>query len=600
MRPSLTFLCQGALLSLALAGCTGSIGDPADSQLAGAGGAGSSGTVLAGGYAGTSGGATAGSGNSMPSAGSSSAGSGGALGVNSGGAGSGAGMAPTPCTGSQGLTTRRVRRLALREYVNVVADLIGDRAAAEAKTKLGSEPRVGGFDNQDDYLFVSPSLMENISDLAASLASEADPAKIAACATSSGSPACLESFIRSFSEKAYGRPLTDEEFARAKTVAATGQDYATSVRLVIELVLQSPNMLYVTELGPATQPVTSGQPVRLTSYEMASQLSFLLTGRRPDPTLLQAVEKSNFETPSDVLRETERMLSSDLAKAELKRFIDGWLDMAPISEAPKVPDVFPDFTPAVVAAMQQEYDQFITTQLKGGEGKLSDFMTATSTNIPSALAPIYGSDLSGGVLNQQHRRGVLSLPGLLTFHSADYHSGPVERGLLVRRQLLCQYIPGPPASVLDIIAKNPVDTADATKTTRQKFEVHVNEDSCRVCHSSFDPIGFGLEQMDGLGRFRTMENGLPVDSSGELTGADVGGKFEGPAQLSTLLSQSKLLESCMVEHFFKFAQARPPTTEDACVVQNWANDFAHSGGTIKNLVLSYVVHPNFANRKEDR
>jgi hypothetical protein len=509
-------------------------------------------------------------------------------------------MTAASCTGSAGLTTRRVRRLALREYFNVVTDLLGQSAAVEAKTQLGSDPRVGGYDNQDSFLFVSPSLMENDSNLAESLASQADVAKIAPCMSASGSSACLDAFIRSFSARAYGRPLTDEEFDRAKTVAATGQDYATSVRLVVEFVLQSPNTLYVSELGPAALAAATGQAVRLTSYEMASQLSFLLTGTRPDATLLQAVESSKFETPADVRREAERMLSSDRAKRELKRFIDGWLDMAPISEAPKVLDVFPDFTPAVVAAMQEEYDQFITTELKGGDGKLSDFMTATSTNIPPALAPIYGADFVDGALNQEHRRGVLSLPGLLTFHSADYHSGPVERGLLVRRQLLCQYIPGPPQSVLDIIAQNPLDTADTTKTTRQKFEMHVNEDSCRGCHQSFDPIGFGLEQMDGLGRFRTTENGLRVDSSGELSGVDVGGKFEGPAQLSLMLSQSKVLESCMVQHFFTFAQARPPTEDDDCVVQNWTDDFAQSGGTIKNLVFSYVVHPTFANRKDDR
>jgi hypothetical protein len=502
--------------------------------------------------------------------------------------------------GAEGLTSRRVRRLALREYYNVLSDLLGANAAAEAKTKLGAEPRVAGFDNQDSYLFVSPSLMESISDLAATLASKADLAVVAPCSTAGGSPTCQQTFIRSFASKAYGRPLTDEEFTRATSVAATGQDYATSVRLIIEMVLQSPSLLYVSELGAASAPVASGQPVRLTPHEMASQLSFMLSGGRPDATLLKAVETTGLATPADVQREAERMLATDRAKVELKRLIDGWLDMAPVSEAPKDLSVFPAFTPAVVAAMQEEYDSFVATQLAGGEGTLSSFMTATSTKIPSALAPIYGADLQGSALDPQHRRGVLSLPGLLTFHSADYHSGPVERELLVRRQLLCQYIPGPPQSALDRIAANPVDSTDTTKTTRQKFEVHVNEASCKGCHQSFDPIGFGLEQMDGLGRFRTQENGLPVDSSGELAGADVGGKFEGPAQLSLLLAQSKLLESCMVQHFFKFAQARPPAASDACVVQDWGGKFSQSGGRIKDLVLNYVVHPSFANRKDDR
>lgn len=528
-------------------------------------------------------------------------GSGGVAGASSSAGSAGANVGPAePCTGVEGLTSRRVRRLALREYYNVITDLLGANAAMEAKLKLGAEPRVSGFDNQDSYLFVSPSLMENISDLAGTLASKAEVASLAPCATASGSPACQQTFVRSFASKAYGRPLSDEELTRISGVAATGQDYATSVRLVIEMVLQSPHLLYVSELGAASAPVAPGQPVRLTAHEMASQLSFLLSGTRPDATLLKAVDASGLAAPSDIQREAERMLAGERAKVELKRLIDGWLDMAPISEAPKVPAVFPAFTPAVAAAMQEEYDSFVATQLNGGEGTLSSFMTATSSQIPAALAPIYGAHLQGTTLDARHRRGVLSLPGLLTFHSADYHSGPVERGLLVRRQLLCQYIPGPPQSVLDRIAANPVDTADATKTTRQKFEVHVNEPSCQGCHQSFDPLGFGLEQMDGLGRFRTQENGLPVDSSGELSGADVGGTFEGPAELSLLLARSKMLEACMVEHFFRFAQARPATPSDSCVVRDWGGKFGQSGGRIKDLVLNYVVHPSFANRKDDR
>ncbi|HWA76845.1 MAG TPA: DUF1592 domain-containing protein [Polyangiaceae bacterium] len=611
------------LLSLALAGCSGTIegadGSPGGSSV---GGPSVGGSTSAGGS-----GSAAGAGNSTGlGAGSSAAtpvGSGGSASQSGAGAGPGAGGAASstgvagagpgtsggtsgvqpaagPCTGSEGLTSRRVRRLALREYFNVVTDLLGASAGAEAKAKFDAEPRVGGFDNQDDFLFVSPSLMENISDLAATLASKADPTALAPCATAGGSPACQQTFIRTFAAKAYGRPMTDEEFARATTVAATGQDYATSVRLIVELVLQSPGTLYVSELGSPTAPAAPGQPIELTPYEKASQLSFMLSGTRPDAALLQSVATNALAKPADVQREAERMLATDRAKVELKRFIDGWLDMGPIGEAPKVPTVFPLFTPAVVTAMQQEYDAFVTTQLKGGEGTLSSFMTATSTNIPAALAPIYGADLQGNVLDPQRRRGVLSLPGLLTFHSADYHSGPVERGLLVRRQLLCQFIPGPPQTVLDRIAANPLDAADTTKTTRQKFEMHLNEDSCRGCHQSFDPIGFGLEQMDGLGRFRTTENGQPVDSKGELAGADVGGTFEGPAQLSALLAPSKMLQSCMVEHFFMYAQARPSTTTDACVVQDWDSKFSQGGGRIKDLVLSYVVHPSFANRKDDR
>ncbi|MES1204649.1 MAG: DUF1588 domain-containing protein [Pseudomonadota bacterium] len=282
--------------------------------------------------------------------------------------------------------------------------------------------------------------------------------------------------------------------------------------------------------------------------------------------------------------------------------------MPPLADTLKDPDFYPTLTPAVLTAMQLEFDQFVTTQLNGGDGTISSFMMGTSTNVPPALAPIYGADLLPTGLDPKKRRGILSLPAVLTIHSGANHSGPVERGLLVRRQLLCQYVPGPPAAAVDrITMNNPLNSTDTTMTTRQKLEkVHLDEPSCKACHATFDPIGFGFEQMDGIGRFRTTENGMPIDSTGQLTntmaldGTSVDGAFEGPAQLSVMLAQSKLLEACMAEHFFSFAQARPALTTDKCVAADWAAKVSQAGGHIKDLVLSSVAHSTFVNRKDDR
>ena len=146
----------------------------------------------------------------------------------------------------------------------------------------------------------------------------------------------------------------------------------------------------------------------------------------------------------------------------------------------------------------------------------------------------------------------------------------------------------------------PIDTTDTSMTTRQKFEAHVNEPSCAACHSTFDPIGFGMEDMDGIGRFRSTENGKPVDSSGALSNTDVDGPFEGPAALSMKLAQSQQLASCMVEHFFSFAQAREPETADECVGsvverQVCAGRWAH-----QQPDRCYVADRTFAYRKDDR
>jgi hypothetical protein len=483
----------------------------------------------------------------------------------------------------------------------VVSDLLGPQFEAEIVATLPFEPRLGGFDNQSSALFVSPTFQEATVDVAESVASAIDPAALAPCAAPEGSAECLNDFVNAFATKAYGRPPTAEEVERITTAAATGEDYATSVRLAVEVILQSPYFLYVSELGSNDAAATPGQAVALTPYETASQLSLLLLGSRPDEELLEAASSGALVTPAEIRAQAERLLAQPEATEQLTRFVTGWLDMGPIADAPKNPDVFPDLTEAVIAAMQQEYDSFIRARLTSGQGTLTEFMTAQSADIPSALQPVYGADYDPATgLDPAHRSGVLSLPGLLTYHSADQHSGPVERGLFVRRQLLCQTVPPPPQAVRDQLAKAPIDFDDTVQTTRQKYEIHVNQDSCATCHLLFDPIGFGLEEFDGMGRFRTTENGLPVDSTGELLGTDVDGTFEGATELSQKLEQSQMFQACMVQHFFRFSVSRPAETTDACAVDAWTNKFVAGGGKLTDLVLAYVDDPMFNQRRDDR
>jgi hypothetical protein len=614
MRPlqkNSTLMSTGSVLVLLLAGCTGAVGNggksggngPSTGTTSGGGptaaGTGNGGGVSSG--ATSTPGAVAGGANNVPG-GSSMPG----LtnpGTNPGTTGGGGAVTSAAC---DGVTARRLRRLSIREYSNVVTSLLGAPAGAAATAAITAEPSVDGFDNQAGSLFVSPSFQGDVADVAATLSSQADPAVLAPCTPATGSPACLQTFIRTFAAKAYGRPIADDELTRVNTMANMGQDYATQVRLVVEFILQSPGLLYVSELGAPTAPAVSGQTLALTQYEIASQLSFMLTGNRPDATLIKAAETTGFTKPTDILGEAQRLLTSDArAQDALTRFVNGWMDMSPLTDAPKDPTIYPTITPAIQTAMQQEYDQFVKAQLTG-DGTLSALMLGTSANVPAALSAIYGTDLLPTGLDATKRKGILSLPAVLSVHSAPDNSGPVERGLLVRRQLLCQYVPGPPQNALDKIAANPIDASDKTTTTRQKLEAHLNEPSCAACHATFDPIGYGFEQMDAIGRFRTTENGKPVDSTGMLTGttapdgSSVDGPFQGTVQLATKLAQSKVVEACMTEHFFNFAQARATVASDTCVINDWTAKFSQGGGHIKDLVLNAVVHPNFANRKDDR
>jgi hypothetical protein len=479
--------------------------------------------------------------------------------------------------------------------------LLGATAAATVASTWPAEPTVGGFDNQDAALFMSDSLTETVSDMAATIAAAADPTTIAPCATTGGSASCLQSFINTFVAQAYGRPLSTAEVTEYTTMAANATDYPTQVRMIVEMTLQSPYMIWNSELGPESLTTASTQPVPLTQYEIASQISFLVTGSRPDATLTQAAASNALSTSAAIEAQVQRLLPTAAGQASLSRFIEGWIEMGPMSTVPKDPTIFAAFTPAIATAMQQEYDQFVTAQLNGGNGTVADLLTGMSTNIPAALAPIYGSDLlANGTLDPTHRKGILSLPAVLTYTSSDVNSGPVERGLLVRRGLFCQTVAPPPSNLAAQIAATAPAGDTSAMTTRQQFEEHTANPACSGCHNIFDPIGFGMEDMDGIGRYRTTENGLPVDASGALTQTDVDGTFYGTAQLSAILAKSADVQQCMVQHFFSFAQLRDPGTTDQCVLNDWTNQFTAANGKIAALVTAQVANRDFIYREDDR
>jgi hypothetical protein len=489
-------------------------------------------------------------------------------------------------------STRRIRRMSQREYFNVVADLLGPAVAAQGANMLPLEPTVAGFDNQDTALQASPAFQEGLANVAEKLAAQVDATKVAPCATVGGSTACIETFVRAFARKAFGRNPTDDEVRRLLGVAAAGDSYAVSIQLVVETILQSPNLLYATELGPDAPPASPA--VTLTQQEIASQLSLLLTGTRPDADLLSAADQGRLSRPDERSATVTRLLATPKGKAQLQLFVKGWIDLGPVTDAPKSPDAFPAFTPAIAAAMQEELDFFIDAKVAGGQGTFRSLLNDPSTHVPTALGPIYAGDAPN------KRGGILALSGVLTYHSADQHSGPVERGLLVRRQLFCQDVPPPPASVLERIAQNPIDPTDKAKTTRQKYEQHKTEAFCAACHNQFDSIGFGMEEMDGLGRYRTVENGLPVDTSGVLSDTDVDGAFVGVRDLSLKLAQSRKFEVCFSRQFFRFAESRVPTDSEACVLDSWTNALDQGGDRFDSLVLAYVTDAAFIQRKEDR
>jgi hypothetical protein len=485
------------------------------------------------------------------------------------------------------------------EYDNTVRDLLGDtQNPAQA---FAVEEEALGFNNNAANLTTSVALAEKYMLAAEGIAARATAPganRIGCDSAVAGNDACSRQFIDGFGKRAFRRPLTASETAMfsAQFEAGLAEDgFESGIRMVIETALQSPAFLYRVELG---MPAAPGQAVvRLTEWETASRLSYLLWGSMPDEALFAAAEQGKLDAPADIEAQARRMLADPRAHDAVATFHEQWLDYDRIANVGKDAATFPDWTPEIGALMYRETRAFLDDAVFGVGGGFQALLTSPSTFLSSKLAafygvaPVAGDELTRVALDPTQRAGVLTLGSLLTINSHSNQTSPVHRGKLVRERFLCANIPPPPPDVM-IKAPGP----DPNSTTRERFAQHSAAATCKGCHTLMDPIGFGFESYDGMGRYRATENGLPVDASGELTGTDVDGAFVGVVGLAGKLAQSSLVRKCYATQWFRFAYGRGESASDSCSLDKLSARLTDAHGDIKELLVALTQTDAFLYR----
>jgi hypothetical protein len=426
-----------------------------------------------------------------------------------------------------------MRRLSHFEYDNTVRDLLG--VHRRPSIEFPPDVEVDGFDNAIDGLAVSRLHAEAYQRAAETLATEADVAAIVPC--DHGEAGCAEAFVRSFARRAYRRPPTPDEIDRLLAAHGLGSDFDDGVALVIEVVLQAPQFLYRLELG---EP--EGAPI--TDHELATRLSYLLWGSMPDDALLDAADAGELGSEETIAAHTERMLADPRAAENVANFHRQWLELDAAAAATKDTARFPEWSPELALALQEHAEDFVA-------------------GVPDT------------------RPGVLGEPALLAALAKPDQTHPIARGKFVREQLLCQPPPPPPPDV-----DNTVPAPDPDLSTRERFARHAADPQCAACHQLLDPIGFGLEHYDAIGRFRDHDGGAPIDASGEIFGTDVDGPFVGASELSAQLAASELVSRCTVTRWFTYAHGRAPAEADACTIDALQRRFDDADRRLVELVVA--------------
>jgi hypothetical protein len=526
----------------------------------------------------------------------------------------GGGSGGSIATSASDALPARIRRLSNAEYDASVRALLGTTSSPgkdfsfppDTKQGPANSPAGAAF-TVNDAQRVDPVLAVKLDTAAQALVAEARASGtllgLSPCPDESaaGGEACAKSFIQSVGTKAYRRRLSDAEAAgllKAYQVGADGYTYADGIAQVTRVLLQSPGLLYTTEIGEPG----AGPSFVMTSDEIATELAYLLTSGPPDDALLQVAASGSLATPEGREAEARRLLASPAGHERFVRVVREWLGIDDVARREKSQNVYPEFA-GLSQSMEQESRAFIEEVLFNEQGTLGELLTADWTIADAPLAAFYGAtstaDGKRTSLAGSGRRGILNQAAFLSVFASNNGSHPVFRGVAVMRRIACLPIPDPGS--LGIVVSFPA--TDPSKTTRGRFEEHALDPKCAGCHATIDNLGFAFENFDGMGKWRTIEqeNGKAIDAGVSLSiGSDLDGTYASSEELIEALAHSTSVEQCLARQLFRSTAARSDASvkdaEDG-FIELWKQLPEDQRARLAEVVVAFVKSPTFVQRR---
>ncbi len=507
-------------------------------------------------------------------------------------------------------TASPLQRLTHSQYNNTVRDLLGDQT--QPARQFPGEDYVDGFKNQTVVQSVSPLLAGAYVAAAEKLARNAfrfgGQRGLLPCRPASPSDAdCASSFIGKFGLRAFRRPLSIAEHtqfvALLRKEAGRLNDFHAGAQLAVEAMLQSPSFLFRIERGGESR-----------HFETASRLSFALWDTMPDEELLRAAAAGGLDTRDGVEKQARRMLSSPLAREAFQEFLSQWMRFDRLQSSVKDRRLYPEFLPAMVESMAEETRR-LAQYLVWTNRNFMEFFSADYTFVNADLARLY--DLPGpaepfAMLKHpaaSERAGVLGHGLFLAQTAKPEETSPTERGIFIREHFLCQTVPPPPPGLNATLP--PFLIGAKPMTNRERLTaLHLTSSTCSGCHRLVDPIGFGLERFDTIGRWyakqqltifptkdvrgrvKPQKHELELDTSASILGIPDSG-FSTAKELGNLLARDATCQKCVVRQWFRFVFGRRETDRDAADLDRVFEDFRRAGFRFQDMMISLVTSDTF-------
>jgi hypothetical protein len=505
----------------------------------------------------------------------------------------------------------RLARLTHKQYDNTVADLLRFVPDAPPSAAFTADVNFAGYNNNADGLTISDVLTRQYQQSAETLAATAMTKSLSAlvpCTPSGDGTACAKQFIQTFGRRAFRRPLDDGEvsayltgFGAAAGAYATTNAFNTGVQFVIETMLQSPNFLYRTEMSQTKGP---GGVIVLSDYEIASRLSYLLWNTMPDDALSVAADGGQVHTFAQVRDQAARLLADARARDTVADFHSQWLQLSRYTTnfLMKSATVYPGFSSEIGPELQDEATEFVNSVVFDDKGAFAALLTAPYTFVNLDTAKIYGvqgtftKTMQKVNLDPTQRGGYLTQVGFLASHAYPDGDSPIHRGVFIQRQILCNQIPPPPPGVNTMLPP----PSDTLKTVRDRVDAHTAGSPCNGCHTKIiNPAGFAFEHYDGIGAWRTQDNGAPVNSAATLTvdGKDI--SYKDALDFAKQLSTSTQVRRCFVVNWMRYAYEHQETAADDALIDALTSKLTDGSYSVQSLILDLTQTKSFVYRPGD-
>ncbi|MEO7094712.1 MAG: DUF1592 domain-containing protein, partial [Polyangiales bacterium] len=400
---------------------------------------------------------------------------------------------------------------------------------------------------------------------------------------------CQRTILTAFAKRAWRRPPTEEEVGKllelVELARAQGDTAEAGIRLALQRVLVSPHFVFRVEVDPEPNSAT---PRPLTSWELATRLSYYLWSSMPDAALFEAAESGALVTdPKEIERQARRMLDDPKAIAMTDNFAGQWLFTRALGDQDPDYTLFPDYDDELEAAMRAETRRYFQAFLDD-DVPMNEFLTADFTYVNDRLAEFYGlppvnspTELVRVSLADSPRRGFLTQGSFLRVTSNPKRTSPVKRGKWVLDNLLCTPPRAPPPDVAPL-----PDAGMTAGSVRDRLEAHRANPICASCHRAMDPLGFGLDNFDAVGHFRTMDGGYPIDATGDLTD---GTSFDGAIEMTQQLAANPGVYRCMVQKLYTYTGRSPFRIEAIEHIDALTERFIDRGYRLRDLLVDIVT-----------